>query len=70
MALGAILGSLLGALTVQKFGRKPSIMSSALFYVLGWCLISFGKVPAMLLSGRVISGIGVGIAALSVPVSR
>ena len=69
VALGAIVGSLLGAFTVQRFGRKPTIMFSALFYVLGWCLISFGKIPALLHSGRVISGVGVGIAALSVPVS-
>jgi len=68
VALGAIVGSWIGAFIVERFGRKLSIMLSTFFYVPGWCLITYGTNPGMFYAGRLISGAGVGIAALSVPV--
>jgi len=67
VALGAIVGSWIGAYMVDKLGRKMSIMLSAFFYVPGWCLIAYGNSVGMLYVGRIISGMGVGISALSVP---
>ena len=40
VALGALVGALLGGYLMDKFGRKPTILATALFYAPGWLIIT------------------------------
>ena len=40
VALGALVGALLGGYLMDKFGRKPTILATAPFYSLGWLIIT------------------------------
>uniref|UniRef100_A0A7M5V377 Major facilitator superfamily (MFS) profile domain-containing protein n=1 Tax=Clytia hemisphaerica TaxID=252671 RepID=A0A7M5V377_9CNID len=90
VALGALVGGLLAGILIDKIGRKTTIISTTIFYFLGWVLIAnsycyYGKhggigdpefcrkhskqwYYSMLYCGRVITGIGVGMSSLVVPV--
>ncbi|XP_031555263.1 solute carrier family 2, facilitated glucose transporter member 8-like [Actinia tenebrosa] len=68
IALGAALGSPLGGWTIEALGRKGTIMFSVIPFELGWLLISFAFNHWMLYFGRLITGIGVGMVSMTVPV--
>lgn len=68
VALGAALGCPLGALLIEKIGRKDSMMCGSLTFVGGWLMIVYGTTTPFLLAGRVTSGIAVGITCVAVPV--
>ena len=55
---------------IDFFGRKIALMLTTLPFSVGWLMIGFGKVPALLHAGRFFSGVGVGCASLIVPVSN
>ena len=65
-----MIGSCIGGWLIDKFGRKGSILMSAVPFELGWLLISFAKNHAMLYAGRIITGLACGVVSLAVPVSR
>ena len=46
-----------------------TILSTALFYTPGWCLVSYASTVSMLYIGRIFTGIAVGMSSLAVPVS-
>ena len=54
---------------VDFFGRKGTILSTALFFTPGWCLISYASNVVMLYVGRIFTGVGAGLSSLTVPVS-
>ncbi|KAN0006981.1 hypothetical protein ACTFIU_005174 [Dictyostelium citrinum] len=64
---GAMVGSFLSGFFVDIFGRKKTLLANNLFYLLGPLLCSVGKNYATLLIGRLITGVGVGIASSVVP---
>lgn len=64
-----MIGSIIGGYTVERFGRKATILMTSLFYAPGWCLISYASSVTMLYAGRICTGVGVGMASLAVPVS-
>ncbi|KAM9962863.1 hypothetical protein ACTFIW_006083 [Dictyostelium discoideum] len=64
---GAMMGSFLSGFFVDIFGRKKTLLGNNLFYLLGPLLCSVGKNYATLLIGRLITGVGVGIASSVVP---
>eukprot|EP00111_Clytia_hemisphaerica_P018601 TCONS_00055008-protein len=67
VAIGAIIGSTLGAIMIEKYGRKTTIMLISLVHVPGWCLICYGHSVEILYFGRFLTGIGVGVGSLAVP---
>ena len=69
VTVGAMIGSCIGGWLIDKFGRKGSILMSAVPFELGWLLISFAKNHAMLYAGRIITGLACGVVSLAVPVS-
>lgn len=69
IAVGAIIGSIIGGYSVDKFGRKTTIMCTSLLYTPGWCLISYADTVSMLYAGRILTGVAVGMSSLAVPVS-
>ncbi|MEZ4905270.1 MAG: sugar porter family MFS transporter [Spirosomataceae bacterium] len=65
---GAILGNLLAGALSDKIGRKFTLLiSSVLFLVTGVCC-AFAPNIEIFISGRIIGGIGVGIAILIAPI--
>jgi len=75
-AQGAIVasmpaGSFFGALLVTKLadvlGRRPTIMTSAWIWVVGSIIQCAAQNRAMLVAGRVVSGMSIGLASSCVP---
>lgn len=65
---GAFLGSLLAAPLCSRFGRKPAISGASLVFTGGGILLAASQNWEMLLAGRFVVGVGVGIASSAVPV--
>lgn len=65
--LGAILGGPLAGFLVEKMGRKTTVMLTALPYVFGWLLIAASGHPYVIYIGRTLTGLGVGMTSLCVP---
>jgi MFS family permease len=65
---GAVFGSLMGGLTMDRFGRRVTILIGALIALVGAILQSAAQNLAMILVGRIIAGWAVGLLSMSVPV--
>lgn len=65
--LGAILGGLLAGALSDIMGRKPVTLLSSVVFIVGAALMTFAHQYWLLLLGRVVVGVGVGLAALVVP---
>lgn len=66
--IGAAIGSISGGVFADYFGRKPSIIAADVVFTLGAILMSQANSIAILMVGRFIVGLGVGVAAMIVPV--
>ncbi|KAI8362905.1 hypothetical protein B0O80DRAFT_1818 [Mortierella sp. GBAus27b] len=64
---GAIIGGLLAGALSDLVGRKPVTLLSSVIFVIGAVLMTFAHQYWLLLLGRVVVGVGVGLAALVVP---
>lgn len=68
VTLAAMVGGLLGGYLADHFGRRTSLIINAIPYTVGW-LINVSTTEVFLLYlGRVLTGLGVGISSLSVPI--
>lgn len=67
MPCGSLLGALLVTKLADSLGRKKTIISSGWIWVLGAILQCASVNRAMLIVGRIIAGIAVGIASSTVP---
>ncbi len=65
---GAVFGSLMGGLTMDRFGRRKTIMLGALISLVGSILQAAAQNLAMILVGRIVAGWAVGLLSMSVPV--
>ncbi|KAA0184969.1 hypothetical protein HAZT_HAZT008339, partial [Hyalella azteca] len=65
--IGALIGSLSGGYLMNKWGRRGTMLFSAVPFVLGWGLIGFGPVFLLLLCGRILTGVGCGLVSIAVP---
>ncbi|KAI7854843.1 general substrate transporter [Circinella umbellata] len=65
---GAIFGGFFTGLLSDRFGRKPLIMISCLMFIAGALLLALPKSYGVLLFGRLVVGVGVGMSSLLVPV--
>ncbi|KAL1652254.1 hypothetical protein SLS58_000381 [Diplodia intermedia] len=65
---GAVFGSLTGGLTMDRFGRKGTIIIGATVACVGAILQCAAMHLAMMLVGRILAGWAVGILSMSVPV--
>lgn len=66
--IGAAISSLLGGIVSDNIGRKKTILIADIFFTIGAILMAFAPSITTLLIGRLIVGIGVGLAAMVVPV--
>ena len=67
LLVGAPIGSILGAVLVEKAGRKAAILFGGLPSVVGWVVILSASGYLQLCAGRLVAGIGLGIVAVAVP---
>ncbi|KAF9635410.1 putative mfs sugar transporter protein [Lasiodiplodia theobromae] len=65
---GAVFGSLMGGLTMDRFGRKGTIIIGATIACVGAILQCAAMHLAMMLVGRIMAGWAVGLLSMSVPV--
>jgi sugar porter (SP) family MFS transporter len=65
--LGALLGSIFGGSLADHFGRKRALFLTSFLFLVGTYLLSTANSVFEILVGRFITGIGIGIASLVVP---
>jgi MFS family permease len=65
---GAVFGSLMGGLTMDRYGRKMTIQMGALICLVGATLQAAARNLSMMLVGRIFAGWAVGLLSMSVPV--
>lgn len=64
---GAALGAALGGKTCDRFGRKMSMLIADVIFLLGSMLMAAAPSPSILIGGRVMVGLGIGIASMAAP---
>ncbi|XP_023718603.1 proton myo-inositol cotransporter isoform X2 [Cryptotermes secundus] len=60
--------SLIGGWLTDKLGRKPVILLASIVFSAGSIIMGLANGKEVLLAGRIIVGIGIGVASMSVPV--
>ncbi|XP_078430020.1 sugar transport protein 8-like [Wolffia australiana] len=65
--MSALLSSFVASKMCSSLGRKPTMRAASLFFLLGVLLNAFAVNLAMLITGRILFGIGVGLANHAVP---
>ena len=65
---GAAIGSLFGGPVSDTFGRKGTILLADALFTIGSLIMAFSPFIAILVFGRFVVGLGVGTAAMVVPV--
>jgi len=65
--VGCILGAAVAGLISDRFGRKPALLASALFFLLSALVAAVAPDFNWLVWGRIIGGLGVGIASVAAP---
>ncbi|XP_014356192.2 facilitated trehalose transporter Tret1 [Papilio machaon] len=68
MPLAALVGGVIGGPLVDYIGRRRTILSTAIPFFIGWILIATAKIVHLVLAGRAICGLCVGIGSLAFPV--
>jgi MFS transporter, SP family, solute carrier family 2 (myo-inositol transporter), member 13 len=66
--LGAFFGSLLAGPLADRIGRKKVIMVADFLFTVGAGMMAFSPTIPILMAGRIVVGLGVGIASMIVPV--
>ena len=67
VTLGALLGALAGGELADRIGRKRAVLIAGALFTLGAAVQAFAPVTTVLVSGRLIIGAGVGVAAVAAP---
>lgn len=67
MLVSAILGSMFSGPLVDNLGRRISMLINTIPYIIGPLIMGFSTSYWMLVGGRFIAGLGVGIATTLVP---
>jgi SP family galactose:H+ symporter-like MFS transporter len=65
---GAAVGALLGGRMADLFGRRKLLISTAIIFAVGGIACAAATSPAILIVGRIIVGLGIGLASATVPV--
>ena len=64
---GAIVGAGAGGWMNDRFGRRPSILIADMLFLAGSIVMAFAPAPAVIIVGRVLVGLGVGMASMTSP---
>ena len=68
VTLGALFGSLVGGSVADRFGRKWALILAAILFVIGALVEAFTPGVPILVVGRLLVGLGVGVAAVAAPI--
>lgn len=68
MPLNAVFGGLLGGRLIERCGRKSTLLISNILFIVSWSINYFSKEYWHLYISRSISGCGVGMASLTIPI--
>jgi MFS transporter, SP family, galactose:H+ symporter len=68
MLLGAAGGATVAGRVGERFGRRSSVVIAAIVFVVGALVCALAPTTAVLVIGRVVAGVGVGMASTSAPV--
>lgn len=68
MPLGALVGGLGGGSLIEYFGRKWTVLVTNMLFLLAWFTCFFAQDYIYLYIARILTGISVGIASLTLPV--
>jgi MFS transporter, SP family, solute carrier family 2 (myo-inositol transporter), member 13 len=66
---GAFIGAIAAGMTADRFGRKGAIYMGCVLFIIGAILQACAYSLAQMTVGRLVVGLGVGSAAMIVPVS-
>jgi SP family myo-inositol transporter-like MFS transporter 13 len=66
--LGAVFGALSGGFWADRYGRRPAVMLAGVIFTLGAAIMAFSVGSIMLIVGRLVVGLGVGLVSMVVPV--
>ncbi|CAD6225872.1 unnamed protein product [Miscanthus lutarioriparius] len=64
---GAIVGAGAGGWMNDRFGRRPSILIADILFLAGSIVMAFAPAPPVIIVGRVLVGLGVGMASMTSP---
>nr|AAF91431.1 putative Na+/myo-inositol symporter [Mesembryanthemum crystallinum] len=64
---GAIVGAGLGGFLNDKFGRKPAMIVADILFLTGAIIMSVAPAPWVIIIGRIVVGLGVGMASMTAP---
>ncbi len=67
LCVGALIGSLLAGALTGRIGRRYTVLSANIFYISGIVLLTFATHTAMLVAGRLLVGVGVGVSSIAAP---
>jgi SP family galactose:H+ symporter-like MFS transporter len=65
--IGAVIGAAIGGPLADSFGRRKMILAAALIFILGAIGTSITPNVYLLIAGRIVVGIGIGIASMTAP---
>ncbi|CAK1539933.1 unnamed protein product [Leptosia nina] len=68
MPLAAALGGIIGGPLVDYIGRRRTLIITAIPFFVGWMMIAAANIVHLVLAGRIIGGLCVGIGSLAFPV--
>ncbi|KAK9320917.1 general substrate transporter [Lipomyces orientalis] len=68
MAVGSLVGALSSSFVGDKFSRKIAIQCGAIFWCIGAAIQSASNGVAMLIAGRIVSGVCIGLTSSLVPI--
>ncbi|KAJ4822587.1 Inositol transporter 4 [Turnera subulata] len=64
---GAIIGAAVGGYMNDRFGRKKSILAADVVFFLGAIVMAVAPAPWVIVIGRILVGLGVGMASMTAP---
>jgi len=64
---GAIIGAAFGGWMNDKFGRKKSILMADFLFFIGAIVMAVAPAPWVIIIGRILVGLGVGMASMTSP---
>ncbi|MBI5272777.1 MAG: sugar porter family MFS transporter [Chlamydiia bacterium] len=67
LLIGALVGAFVGGFIADQFGRKQSLILTAVLFLMGSFLLAAAPDFDILLVGRVILGFAIGVASMAVP---
>jgi len=65
---GAAVGALSGGRLADVFGRRPLLIATALIFAVGALVCAAASSPGILIFGRIVVGLGIGLSSGTVPV--